>query len=110
VKKGLIVLLPFPFTSLLSSKGRPALVLAIRPVDITVAFISSRVQNPRPADVLVHPSVINGLRVPSLVSTDKLATIETRLVYGEFGELDFTLRAEVNKKLIASLQLPLTDN
>ncbi len=103
-------MLPFPFTSLLGSKGLPALVLAARSVDITVAFISSRVQNPRSADVLVVPSATNGLRLPSLISTDKLATIESSLVYGEFGELDFALRAEINSKLADSLHLPLKND
>lgn len=110
MRKGLIVMLPFPFTSLLGSKGRPALVLAVRSADVTVAFISSRVQNQRPADVLVLPSAMNGLRLASLISTDKLASIETRLVSGEFGELDYELRAEVNDKLLAALRLPISNS
>ncbi|UYZ62559.1 type II toxin-antitoxin system PemK/MazF family toxin [Hymenobacter weizhouensis] len=107
MKPGTIVVLPFPFTDLSGHKLRPALVLAIRPADITVAFISSQVQFPRSSDVLVQPSAINGLRVASFICTDKLATIEARLAKGELGELDSSYRAEVNQKLTAALLLPL---
>jgi mRNA interferase MazF len=100
-------MLPFPFTDLSGQKLRPVLVLAIRQADITVAFISSQTQLSRPADVLVQPSATNGLRLTSLICTDKLATIETRLAKGELGELDAAYRSEVNQKLSATLLLPV---
>lgn len=99
-------MLPFPFTDLSGHKLRPALVLAIRTSDITVAFILSQVQHLRSADVLIQPSAINGLRVPSLICTDKLATIEVRLAKGELGDLDASYRTEVNRKLTEALLLP----
>jgi len=41
MKKGDIVLIPFPFTDLSGSKNRPALILHGNEQDVTVAFISS---------------------------------------------------------------------
>jgi mRNA interferase MazF len=41
--KGKIVLIPFPFTDLTSTKLRPALVLTEGEKDCVVAFISSKV-------------------------------------------------------------------
>jgi len=40
--KGKIVLIPFPFTNLTTTKLRPALVLLESEKDVVVAFISSR--------------------------------------------------------------------
>jgi mRNA interferase MazF len=42
MRKGDIVLVPFPFTDLSGSKIRPALVLVGQELDVTVAFITSK--------------------------------------------------------------------
>lgn len=106
MRQGTIVLLPFPFTDLSGQKLRPALLVAIRPADVTVVFISSQVQQPRPPDLLVQPSAVNGLTKPFLICTDKLATIERKLVKGELGNLEASYREEFNQKLSAALLLP----
>ena len=41
MKKGDIVLIPFPFTDLTGNKNRPALVLVESEEDITVCFITT---------------------------------------------------------------------
>lgn len=41
MKKGDLILIPFPFTDLSGNKNRPALVLINSELEITVAFISS---------------------------------------------------------------------
>jgi mRNA interferase MazF len=52
--KGKIVLIPFPFTDLTSTKLRPALVLYEGEKDVVVAFISSRIAKAKPTDVLIN--------------------------------------------------------
>jgi mRNA interferase MazF len=44
MKKGDIILTPFPYTNLRGSKNRPALVLIEDESDITVAFITTQVE------------------------------------------------------------------
>lgn len=44
MKKGDLVLLPFPFTDLTGSKKRPAVVLINTEMDVTLCFISSQLK------------------------------------------------------------------
>ncbi|MGB9759831.1 MAG: type II toxin-antitoxin system PemK/MazF family toxin [Thermoproteota archaeon] len=78
--KGKIVLIPFPFTDLTSTKLRPALVLLEGEKDVVVAFISSRLpRQPSLEDIIInedHPEFKQtGLKVPSVIKLDKVATI-----------------------------------
>jgi mRNA interferase MazF len=61
MKKGDIILIPFPFTNLSGRKLRPALVLAVSPADIIVAFITSQTAW---KNLLILRS--NQVRVPAL--------------------------------------------
>jgi mRNA interferase MazF len=56
-------------------------------------------------DIYVLSSKNNGLKVPSLIRTSKIATIDSALVLGELGELSDTEIAELNKGLRKLLQL-----
>ena len=49
--------------------------------------------------------VLNGLKVPSLIRTGKIATIDSALVLGELGVLSSVEIAELNKGLKELLQL-----
>jgi len=89
--KGKIVLVPFQFTDMTSTKLRPALVLHEGERDVVVAFISSRTANRTAVDVLIREDNSEfkktGLKLSSAIRLDKIATISKNLVLGEIGEI-----------------------
>ena len=113
MKRGTIILTPFPFTDLSGQKVRPALVVSRsdRPgSDVLLAFITSQQSSVvSPTDVLIdraHPDFAStGLKVSSVVKLEKLVAIERSIVLGELGELSMTLIKEVNEKLLYALEL-----
>jgi len=105
MRKGQIILIPFPFTDLKGSKIRPAVVLYKNDLDVTISFITSEVRWKMEYDVPVFPSQNNGLKVPSLIRIGKIATIDSSLVLGELGELSNVEIIELNKGLKELLQL-----
>ena len=105
MKKGSIVLIPFPFTDLKGSKVRPAVVLSKNDLDVTICFVTSELKWKTEQDVSIFPSQNNGLKVPSLIRTAKIATIDSDLILGVLGELSNSEICELNKKLVEMLQL-----
>jgi mRNA interferase MazF len=105
MKKGSVILIPFPFTDLRGSKIRPAVVLSKSELDVTICFITSEFKWKTEYDISVFPSERNGLKVPSLIRIGKIATIDTTLVLGELGELSNFEIAELDKGLKRLLQL-----
>lgn len=102
--KGKIVLLPFPFTNLTSTKRRPALVLLERPNDVVVAFISSIIPKLIEDHQIFldknHKSFsITGLKVSSTIYLDKIATIDKKLIIGELGQIPNDIKHEVNNRI-----------
>jgi len=75
MKKGDIVLIPFPFTNLKGAKRRPAVILYRGELDVIVSFITSRVKWEEKTDLLIVPDQLNGLKKPSLIRIDKIATL-----------------------------------
>lgn len=100
MKKGDIVLIPFPFTDLSGSKKRPAVILFLSNLDVTVSFVSTQLHWKEPADLLLRPNVSNGLKRPSLVRIGKIATIDKELVIGKLGQLENKTLEELDRKLI----------
>ena len=84
---GAIVLARFPFTDLSGDKRRPALVVSRdnnRRADVVVCFITSVPRSgPDAAPLAATPGT--GLKVPSVVRFDKVATLDRSVVTGRLG-------------------------
>ncbi|MDZ7292983.1 MAG: type II toxin-antitoxin system PemK/MazF family toxin [candidate division KSB1 bacterium] len=111
MKRGTIVLTPFPFGDLSTTKRRPAVIISSADQDeVIVAFITSQVSKAtQPTDLIVdssHPDFgITGLKKDSAIRLRKLCTIEKRIIYGELGEVSLALIPEINLRLRIALQL-----
>ncbi len=105
MKKGDIVLIPFPFSDLSGIKNRPAVILIETDDDVTVAFITTQIKWDSGLDVLLHPSELSGLKKISLIRLNKLATIDKELVIGRLGSLNEPSMEMLNKNLIRIFQL-----
>jgi mRNA interferase MazF len=88
MKKGDIVLVPFPFTDLSGNKIRPALILIVSETFVTVCFLTTKIQMRSEFDLIVSPSGKNGLKINSLIRLNKLTTIDKDLVIGRLGTLE----------------------
>ena len=99
MKKGDIVLVPFPFTDLSGNKNRPALVLVNNESDITVVFISTQIHWKEESDILLHPNQINGLKKESLLRLSKIATLDKYLILGRLGEISENEIVDLNTRL-----------
>lgn len=86
---GSIVLTRFPFTDLSGDKRRPALVVSRdnqRRADLVVCFITSVPRaGPDTAPLASLPGT--GLKVPSVVRFDKLATLDLAVITGKLGDV-----------------------
>lgn len=105
MRKGDIVLIPFPFTDLSGNKIRPAVVLLETEYDITLCFISTQIKWKEVNDIELSPSIENGLKKASLVRLSKIATLDKELAKGKLGELQASEILDLNIKLKNLLQL-----
>lgn len=110
MKKGEIVLIPFPFSDFSGAKYRPAVVLIETDDDVTVAFITTQMKWKTEFDVHLQPSDWNGLKKDSLIRLNKLATIDKELVIGRLGSLDETSIGLLNTNLIRIFRLDENGN
>lgn len=88
--KGTIVLVPFPFTDLSGQKVRPALILHVsRGEDCIVTFITSGIPKKKyPFDVRINATGKNGLKMDSVIKTDKIATLQRKSSLASWGRLN----------------------
>jgi mRNA interferase MazF len=108
--KGDIVFVRFPYTDLSITKPRPALVLHEEKDEEVLAYISSRVPIvPSDTDVLVlrRESFFEatGLKRDSVIKLSVLTTLKNWFIEGLFGEVDDTLRDQINAKLASCYRI-----
>ncbi|KAF0108633.1 MAG: hypothetical protein FD146_519 [Anaerolineaceae bacterium] len=102
-----VVLVPFPFDDLSSSKVRPAVCLTdpIGPHNhIILAFITSRVaENPLETDLVIEKSdpgfSATGLRVSSTLQLHRLMTATKALLRRELGTLPPEIQRDIQNRL-----------
>jgi mRNA interferase MazF len=102
-----IVLVPFPFDDLSSTKVRPAVCLTdpIGPYrHLVLAFITSRrATNPLPTDLIIDVSdaafTSTGLRVSSTLQLHRLMTATTTLIRRVLGRLSPKMQSDVEDRL-----------
>jgi mRNA interferase MazF len=105
-----IVLIPFPFTDLSSSKVRPAMIVSNSnedSTDVIVAFITSKIPKEK---AKTHYQLkgnekdfeSTGLKVDSTFRFDKLATLDKRLILGELGEVNKSLQKKMKPHFLSS--------
>jgi mRNA interferase MazF len=107
--RGKVVLVPFPFDDLSSTKVRPAVCLT-EPIGehrhVVLAFVTSRVAEDRlETDLVLTPDVSGfastGLRVASTVRLHRLMTVGPALLSRELGCLTPDLLGAVETRLRA---------
>lgn len=105
-KQGEVLLIPFPFTDLTSTKKRPALVISAdwfntSHSDAVCLAITSQDPGAVSRDecqVPTHDLLVAGLLTPSKVKAGKIFTIHESLVVKKLGRLpDRTLRVVIQK-------------
>ena len=112
LSRGDVVLTRFPFTDLMGSSLRPAVVVSQGQVgqDIVLVAVSSVVRGSLvPTDYsidITHPEfALTGLRVTSVLRMHKLAAVERSVVVRRLGRLGPRLQAEADRLPCAVLGL-----
>lgn len=113
LKKGDIVLAPFPFTDLSQSKLRPAVILWVSSTgsqDTTICFISSQnLTDLKPEELLISdsdPEFKNtGLKVSSKVVVSRLVTLDRNLITRRIGYLGINQTKLLNTLLKEAFRL-----
>lgn len=115
VRRGVIVLVRYPFSDLSSTKVRPAVILTpddLMPKidDAMCLFISSTIPSELlPTDIVLKKSdssfVGTGLKFSSVLRAHKLALLHKSLILRAIGEADMILITRINQKLRIALGL-----
>jgi len=107
LKRGDVVLVPFPFTDLTSQKLRPAVIISVDPqrIDVVIAFVSSVVS---PEELSATDYVLRqddadflktGLRKTSTFRMRKLLTIERSSIIRRLGRVSPAIQKELDIRL-----------
>ncbi|MEA3309070.1 MAG: type II toxin-antitoxin system PemK/MazF family toxin [Chloroflexota bacterium] len=102
-----VVLVPFPFDDLSSSKVRPAVCLT-EPIGpyrhLILAFITSRISDePLATDIVIDAGepgfITTGLRVSSTLRLHRVMTVSTSLIRRELGQLTPHMQSQLERGL-----------
>ena len=113
LKRGDIVLIPFPFTDLTAEKLRPAVIVSHDPqeVDVVIAFISSVVVPGamEVTDYMIRPEDPDfpetGLKKASIFKMKKLLTIERSKIIRRIGLVSPSIQRQLDERLRKALGL-----
>lgn len=99
-----IVLVPFPFTNLQTTKKRPALIISPDSYnegpDVIILFVTSNVQAfGRTGDTLIEKWKESGLPKPSMTRM-KFATLERSMILKKIGKLANSDRERLRKTIL----------
>ncbi|MDB4867888.1 MAG: growth inhibitor [Cohnella sp.] len=106
-KQGDIVLIPFPYSDLSTTKQRPVLVLSNtnynkEQSDLVVAAITSNLMNKSYTIQITADDLDEGqLRTTSVVRADKIYTFSHQIVIKKFGHLKPSLFTEVKQQFMS---------
>ena len=91
MKKGDIILIPFPFAELTNKKVRPAVIIAEtidKYKDLVVSAISSVVPSKiSHREIILNPNKINNLRAESVIKVDRIVTLKRDDKIADLGKL-----------------------
>ncbi len=107
LRRGDVVLVPFPFTDLTTDKVRPAVIVSADPqeTDVTIAFVSSAVSpgSPSETDYVLQQHdpgfAATGLKKDSTFKMRKLVTIERSKVIRRIGRVRPTIQKQLDARL-----------
>lgn len=102
MRKGDVVLVPFPFTDLSGVKVRPAVVAAdLGGDDVILCQVTSRFRDDGYTIALSDSDFVEGkLDRDSLIRVNKVFTMDRRKIIVVIGKLSPSKRAEVCSKLV----------
>lgn len=102
LKRGDIVLVPFPFTDLSKEKVRPAVVISVEnDIDVSVAFISSMIpQESTATDFVLTESnpdfSVAGLERSCVFKMNKVITLERSKILRRLGKVSPSIQKELD--------------
>jgi mRNA interferase MazF len=116
MRRGDVVIVPFPYQDKPGAKIRPAVVVQsdaenLRLANTILAMVTGNLSDSgQPTTLLVDPAtadgVSSGLSGPSLVKCTNLATVRQKRVLHIIGHFSLSLTQKLNACLKASLGLP----
>lgn|SRR5579872_2225732 len=105
-EQGEIVLVPFPFTNLSTSKKRPVLVLSKtsynkKSSDFVCCGIISNIRNVHHSVSLQNKDLVDGiLPKPSRIKTSTIFTLEKSIVIRRLGKIRENVMEKVRKEIL----------